>query len=143
MGWCAVFGCSEKGENGLVKLFRFPKDKKMCKIWQNKCKRSDAFSTIHTRICSKHFSKSQYNDKVRLKYSLLKTAPRNIRLLKPNAEPDINLPKQLFGSVTGTDEDVCVIGKCISVQSNSTKSEQGECLQSELDIGYRPYIHIF
>lgn len=36
-------------------MFRFPKDRKIQKIWIQKCKRKDKFNPATSFICSEHF----------------------------------------------------------------------------------------
>ena len=69
------------------------KNSEIRKKWVRLCGRADTFSPVAGRVCSYHFSQSQYAR--HLKYELLsKEPPAKFRLLKPDAVPDINLPKR-------------------------------------------------
>lgn len=93
---CAVAGCStdnqsKKGEK--YPLYRFPKhDKKTCGIWKNACKRDDNFNLKTARICAKHFHADDF--KRDLQSELLGYVSKNIRQLKQDALPTLNLPNK-------------------------------------------------
>lgn len=91
---CAVYGC--RADNSLkdfsrdVKFFSFPKDKDFQAVWKHLCKRADTFNVKYARICSKHFSESDYERN--LKHELLGYTPKKYRPLKKEAIPSRNLP---------------------------------------------------
>ncbi|KAL1490052.1 hypothetical protein ABEB36_012796 [Hypothenemus hampei] len=100
---CAVYGCvsDNQSENFTVgtKFVGFPKEKHLQSVWKNLCKRKDNFSVKYARICSKHFSESDY--KRNLKHELLGYVPDKYRPLKKNAVPSITLPlKSIENSVS-------------------------------------------
>ena len=91
MPYCAAFGCNSRLVKGCgIHFFSFPKEEKRCKQWIYYCKRADfteakSFSTI----CSKHFSRSQYErDPLKMAELGYKDARPK---LKDEAVPDIPL----------------------------------------------------
>ena len=65
---CAVASCDFRGgqcsdENSSLSLsfFAFPKDSERKAAWINKCARNDKFDPAMTRICSRHFTDSDYD----------------------------------------------------------------------------------
>lgn len=74
----------------MLKYFRFPKDESTRLKWVQRCGRKDKVSSSG-RLCGLHFSPQQYARD--LQSELLGIpAPRNKRLLKPEAIPDLHLP---------------------------------------------------
>ena len=93
---CTVYGCGVDNQAKYfspdIKFFSFPKDKKMLDIWKNLCKRDDDFNVKNARICSKHFSDSDYESN--LQHELLGYKPKKYRPLKKEAIPSKNLPNK-------------------------------------------------
>ena len=91
MPYCAAFGCNSRLVKGCgFHFFSFPKEENRCKQWIDYCKRADfseakPFSTI----CSKHFSRSQYErDPLKMaEFGYNNARPK----LKDEAIPDIRL----------------------------------------------------
>ena len=112
---CAVFGCSNRksGVTRHLQFFPFPKNGEMCRVWVQKCCRSDKFNPKTYTICSSHFTTRQYadNEKIRvMNPNNNKDKQRLIPKLKQDASPDINLPcslsKFLLTSVSGESSEL-------------------------------------
>ncbi|CAL1292930.1 unnamed protein product, partial [Larinioides sclopetarius] len=55
---CSVFGCKGNYTSGeKVSIFKFPKDPKLCKIWETRVMRTNFKPTISSRVCERHFRK--------------------------------------------------------------------------------------
>lgn len=64
---CAAFGCNSLSGREKVNFFRFPKDKKLRKVWCNKIGRANSASKYkvyspnkNSRLCSLHFEEDQF-----------------------------------------------------------------------------------
>jgi THAP domain len=94
---CAVSTCTNtdrKLDLGFS-FHHFPRDKKRSKLWKEKCKRKDNFSTSIAVICSDHFNSSCFVvDKVN---RLLGLNERTI--LAVDAVPTVNMPLQFVKNV--------------------------------------------
>ena len=91
---CAVRCChnTKKRTKGCIRFFRFPRDEKLRKRWILLCDRDSNFNASNAMVCSIHFLPSDYNHSLLNKHRLLgKELPRNIRILKEDAVPSINL----------------------------------------------------
>ena len=68
---CAVADCENSKttksiRGSLLTYHRFPKDKKLLKIWASKCRRGEAGITFHDkRICSDHFITDDFESNLR------------------------------------------------------------------------------
>ena len=71
-----------------IKYHPFPKDPKVQRIWILKCHRKDNFNTSIARICSKHFSETDYVRDLRAE---LMSIPLR-RVLREDAIPHMNHP---------------------------------------------------
>ncbi|EFA09495.1 hypothetical protein TcasGA2_TC010989 [Tribolium castaneum] len=88
---CSVAVCKSnfrraKREGELIRFFTFPKNPEICKEWERRCYRKDPWSSKNKRICSKHFTDKDYQD--RLQAQLLNLRPQK---LKPTAVPSLHL----------------------------------------------------
>ncbi|KAJ8964436.1 hypothetical protein NQ314_004915 [Rhamnusium bicolor] len=95
---CAVVTCNvdnqSKNYNRDLMFFHFPKDDNLSKQWLQACKRDHKVNILNARICPLHFDKENYERN--LKEELLGlTLNKRQRLLKPDAIPTLNLPKQM------------------------------------------------
>lgn len=110
---CSVAGCNcdnqSRDFNKDISFYRFPKDEIICKAWANACERSDKFKPNNGRICSKHFSKDDFERN--LKYELLNYSPINRRTLKSSAVPTLLLPNNSVKSCC-SEETSNRFGKC-------------------------------
>lgn len=87
MVYCVVYNCTTRSTVKNVSFFGFPKDKARQKAWIHYCRRKDFVVTIHSRMCAKHFSPSQY---LRYPSRLAELGYPNARAqLKDDAVPDI------------------------------------------------------
>ena len=89
---CAVATCTNTNRNignRNIHFHRFPKDKKLSRIWILKCKRLDEININNAVICSIHFLEEDYSEDKMNK--LLGKKERTI--LKPGSIPSQNLPK--------------------------------------------------
>lgn len=90
---CSVRGCkssSNKKNAQHIKFFKFPKDKKTCKLWIQACDRDEnKINLMNGKICSLHFNEESYILKDRLL-----NIPIEKRHLNPNAIPTEFLPRQ-------------------------------------------------
>ncbi|CAH1406774.1 unnamed protein product [Nezara viridula] len=84
---CAVGICKNSGKCPNISFHRFPRDKKLRKIWILKCRREDQFNPDSSRICSVHFKPEEFERDFQgeLLGSRLKA------ILKPNVIPTLNL----------------------------------------------------
>ena len=94
---CAVFGCNNRksGVTRHLRFFPFPKNLEMCRVWVQKCYRSDKFNPKTHTICSSHFTTRQYEDNLKMRVINPNNSPDKqqcIPKLKQDASPDINLP---------------------------------------------------
>jgi len=84
---CAVATCknyikTEKSSD--LSFHRFPKDPSIRKQWVYRCSRKDKFNPSNGKICSNHFSPSDYES----------SQNNSKRKLKKSAIPSFNLPHQ-------------------------------------------------
>lgn len=88
MVYCVVYNCSTSSNvDKNVSFFGFPKDNTRQKLWIHYCRRRDFVVTKHSKICSKHFSPSQYS---RHPSRLAALGYPNARAqLKQDAAPDV------------------------------------------------------
>ena len=88
MPYCVVWGCkSDSSTDKTVSWFSFPKDQPRFKAWVHYCKRQDFTPSKYSKICGKHFTKSQYSrDPARLAEL---GYPGARAVLKDDAIPDI------------------------------------------------------
>jgi hypothetical protein len=97
MVYCVVYNCftssnadknvSNGNADKSVSFFSFPKDEARKDLWVQYCQRRDFVVTKHSKICSKHFTSSQY---LRLPSRLAELGYTNARaLLKEDAVPDV------------------------------------------------------
>jgi hypothetical protein len=78
---CSVSGCSSPQD---ATYFKFPKASSMLlENWLKACRRKDVLDVEKSKICSEHFTTSDFERDVR--HELLNLPPR--KLLKPNAVP--------------------------------------------------------
>ncbi|XP_050302840.1 uncharacterized protein LOC126740735 isoform X2 [Anthonomus grandis grandis] len=94
MPQCAVIGCNSthrrtKGRS--IKYHRFPGDSGIRNYWLNACGKN-LNNYLTARICSRHFSKSNYERDVQHEILGLPTRSR----LKKGAIPDLNLPRDFL-----------------------------------------------
>ena len=62
MPYCGVWGCkSDSSTDKTVSWFSFPKDQPRFKAWVHYCKHQDFTPSTYSKICGKHFTKSQYS----------------------------------------------------------------------------------
>ena len=78
---CSVSGCPSPQD---ATYFKFPKtDSIMTEKWLNACRRQDVINVEKSKVCSEHFTTSDFERDVR--HELLNLPPR--KLLKPSAVP--------------------------------------------------------
>lgn len=93
---CAVYGCRIDNQTKKFLLFRhrfhtFPRDEIVREKWISACGRPAKFNDQTSRICSKHFSETDY---VRnLQHEFLNYVPSQGPKLKADAVPHLDLPK--------------------------------------------------
>jgi hypothetical protein len=96
---CSVFGCdSESGKstnrkNGIA-FHRFPNREKFPKQyaqWTLYCKRKNFNPNTNSRICSKHFRKSDFNESQSMKVKLMSNEEFRLPSLKPGSVPSVNI----------------------------------------------------
>lgn len=62
MPYCVVYGCNSNSKcDKDIHWFTFPKDPQRHRAWTHYCKRQDFTPSKYSRICSKHFTESQYS----------------------------------------------------------------------------------
>ncbi|XP_076050878.1 uncharacterized protein LOC143031207 isoform X2 [Oratosquilla oratoria] len=90
---CAVYGCTSKYKNKSgISFYTFPRDEEVRKAWVSLCSSPKEINPVFARVCSRHFQPSDY--KRQLKYELLDLpVPRQLKMLKPDAVPNICLPE--------------------------------------------------
>lgn len=93
MPYCAVFGCNSSSRyHKDLSWFIFPKERARGKSWIRYCKRADFVPTKHSKICSKHFSASQYARHLEKLAEL--GYPEARPTLKEEAVPDITITEE-------------------------------------------------
>lgn len=95
---CAVRWCQNtkrKTKDTGIRFFRFPREKYLKDEWLRRCGRGDDLNADNAVVCSVHFLTADYD--IPLKYRLMgyKT-PKNLRTLKEDAVPSINLSEGKF-----------------------------------------------
>lgn len=93
---CAVFGCSKDNQSkdfkeNPVKFYTFPKEGIIRKQWVLACCRNDKFNADNARICSRHFTESDFERN--LQHELLNYTTKSGPKLKEDAVPSLDLPK--------------------------------------------------
>ena len=92
MASCAIATCRNDQRNSSrvegKSFHRFPKDKKVMKIWTSKCSRLDNVNVTTARICSDHFSESDFERDMMSELMGL-NRPRKLKI---DAVPSLNLP---------------------------------------------------
>lgn len=106
MPCCAMYGCSEQTQKGMIRLHRFPQNEDISKQWVFLCRRNDKIIVENARICSKHFSEDQYDHVALNKCNMLGYTPQTSKLLLTDAKPDINLPTSSI-TVNSTSISTC------------------------------------
>ena len=91
---CAVATCNFRGgqysdDGSKLSFFCFPKDPERRATWVHKCARDDKFDASMTRVCSRHFAESDYEQSYLVKRTLV---PNVTPVLKRSAVPSLNLP---------------------------------------------------
>ncbi len=103
MATCKNHDKATKGKD--IRYFTFPKDIRMRKLWVNLMKRGDEFNPKNVRVCSEHFTGSDYERDLRSE--LMGVAWRGRRVLKEDAVPTINMPgsckRKSYGKSTVTE----------------------------------------
>ena len=62
MPYCVAWGCkSDSSTDKPFSWFSFPKDQLGFNAWIHYCKRQDCTPSTYSKICGKHFTKSQYS----------------------------------------------------------------------------------
>jgi hypothetical protein len=106
MVYCVVYNCSTcSNVDKNVSFFGFPKDNARQKIWIHYCRRKDFVLTKHSKICSKHFTPSQY---LRYPARLAELGYPNARAqLKDDAVPDVPWATSSESTSTCTKKKSC------------------------------------
>ena len=89
----------ENGEKEKIHWHKFPEDKKKLAVWKSKIPRENFNVSIHTRICHKHFLRTDYESERTDQNSSRKFKKGELHLwkLKPDAVPSVwpDLPSHL------------------------------------------------
>lgn len=97
--YCSVPQCKQYKDTN-ISIHCFPKDKKMCKVWQNILKIGKPISK-YMSVCSRHFLETDYKGNFEISYFCMLVIPSisgkwnpnaKIHFLKPDAIPSRNLP---------------------------------------------------
>ncbi|XP_046981915.1 zinc finger protein 271-like isoform X1 [Schistocerca americana] len=125
---CAIAGCTNHSRqvNKLgIKFHIFPKKSETKQKWINACKRADKFSVENARVCSIHFTDSDYERDLK---SELLNIPSKCKL-KTDAVPTLNLPSSGAGigfSNERNDRDVRAQKRRYRQEGIIQKTAQGE-----------------
>ena len=83
---CSIPGCPGSRYE-YTKMYTFPKDLEIAKIWAFRCGRVDLQKLKSARICARHFSQKHK----RVYRGKLFKPPTNFRDIREDAIPDLNI----------------------------------------------------
>uniref|UniRef100_H2Z4S2 THAP-type domain-containing protein n=1 Tax=Ciona savignyi TaxID=51511 RepID=H2Z4S2_CIOSA len=132
MGCCSAPNCKNRTEKGF-KMYRFPTDSTLKRIWLRNCRRANWMPTTSSRLCQVHFDNSQF--KTRRTNSLKKLISGAI----PTIFNKYSKPKRQSLKRSIDDKNSCLIDhdhQYSKPEKEAVTETEGNEHSSTLDIKY-------